>query len=404
MKFTYTATTKTGEHTKATEEATDRFELARRLRTSGLTVISIEEATKTKPDHYGLTRSLFGRVKLEERIFFANNLAAMLSAGLSLSRALEVLIKQTKNPVFLSVLRSLAADVDKGGSLSEGMAKHSNVFDPVFVSMMAAGESSGKLADACKLVGDQLTKSYTLKKKIRGALMYPSIIILAMFIVGIIMLVYIVPTLSATFGSLKVELPLSTRIVIGTSDFAIHYGIFFIPLIFVAAALWRRFRATERGARTVAAFILRLPLIAPIVRNVNAAITARTLSSLVSSGVDILSALDTTARVVQNVYYREALVRAKSVIQKGGSLASVFEEETKLYPPLLGEMISVGEETGALSDMLLRVALFYEAEVDSVTRDLSSVVEPFLMVLIGGVVMVFAVSIIQPIYNVGSAF
>jgi type IV pilus assembly protein PilC len=410
MKFSYIAKTKTGETVNGSDEAADKFELARRLRGTGLTIVSLKETAAGASTH-GSARGdlwyrfshMFDRVKLEEKIFFANNLSAMLSAGLSLSRALVVLGKQTKNEYFLSVLHAVAAEIDKGENLSAALGHYPKIFDSVFVSMVEAGEGSGKLGDALKLVGEQMAKTYNLRRKVKGAMIYPGIIFLAMILIGTAMLIFVVPTLAATFASVKVELPLSTRIIIGVSTLMGQYGFFVLLGVVAIAYLLLRFKKTPRGKRLTDTALVHLPLVAPIVRNMNAAVTARTLSSLVSSGVDILDALSITIRVVQNSLYKEVLEKAKGVIQKGGTLASVFEQSSGLYPALLGEMVEVGEETGKLSDMLLRVAIFYEEEVDNVTKDLSTVIEPFLMIVIGAAVLFFAISMIQPIYNIGNA-
>ncbi|MES2953326.1 MAG: type II secretion system F family protein [Patescibacteria group bacterium] len=403
MKFSYTAKTKAGDTITGIEEAADKFDLARRLRTVGSLVVRAEEAKGNKGVSLSLSfGTLFKRVKLEEKIFFTTNLSAMLSAGLSLARALDVLTRQTKNPVLLAVIEATAHDIDKGSSLSEALGRHPEVFPEVFTAMVAAGEGSGKLPDSLRLIGEQLSKTYALRKKIRGALIYPAIIVTAMVLVGILMLTFIVPTLSATFEELHITLPLSTRLIIGLSHFVERNGIYLLlALPFIGYAFLRMSRS-EKGKRSVDTFLIHAPLVSPIVRNMNAAMTSRTLSSLVSSGVEIVQALDITKKVIQNSYYRAVLTNAQKSVEKGGTLASAFLAEAKLYPTLLGEMIDVGEETGALSDMLLRVAVFYEGEVDTVTKDLSTVIEPILMVFVGAAVLFFAISMIQPIYNISA--
>ena len=401
--FSYTGTTADGVSVAGSEEALDRFELARMLRTRGIKPLSATAAGDAAPWKKMLSLDFFSRIKLEEKIFFANNMSAMLSAGLSLSRTLVVLERQNKNPRFAKVLTALSSDISKGETLSVAMKKHEGVFPSVFVAMVAAGESSGKLADALRLVGDQLSKTYATRRKIKSAFMYPTVIMCLAFVIGIIMLVYIVPTLADTFTQLKIELPWSTQVIIGLSHFFEHH--FLIAFggaiaFFFAARSWLRRPIGIRFKDTLA---VRIPIVSGLVKNMNAAVTARTLSSLVASGVDIMGALETTSAVVQNSYYRQILKDAQKSIEKGGTLASVFEKHTDLYPAILGEMVEVGEETGKLSDMLVRVALFYEEQVDAVTKDLSTLVEPFLMILIGGIVMFFAVSMIQPIYGLTSA-
>ncbi len=402
--FEYKGKKNTGESVTGVYDAKDKFELARILRADGITVVSTTELKAGNHESFWVKFSRrFSRVSLEERIFFASNLSAMLSAGLSISRALAVLTKQVKNEAFKSVLFSLTEDIAKGSALSISMEKHRDIFPPVFIAMVGAGEASGKLPEALGLVGDQLNKTYATRKKIIGALIYPGVILSATVLIGALMMIFIVPTLSATFKDLKIELPLSTRIVIGTSDFVANNVIAALGLAAAGVYAGYMLVRTPRGKRAIDWFSIHAPLIGSVVRNMNAAVTARTLSSLVSSGVDIVSALDTTKKVVQNSYYREVLDKAGVAIQKGSTLASVFEAETKLYPVLVGEMVDVGEETGKLPEMLLRVATFYEEQVDAVTKDMTTIIEPVLMILIGATVGFFAISMIQPIYGIGES-
>lgn len=404
--FTFTGRGADGAQAEGAEEALDRFDLARKLRAKGVRVISVSESKEGAAAGGNFSAAFarrFSRVTLEEKIFFANNMSAMLSAGLALSRSLAVIQKQNKNPALSAVLTSLSADISQGSSLSDAMKKFPNVFSVEFVAMVAAGEASGKLADALSLVGSQLSKTYATRRKIKSALLYPGIILSLAVVIGIVLLVYIVPTLASTFVALKIELPLSTRIIIAFSEFMKSYFLFAIAAFGLGVFLFRKWLRTKNGSRIRDALVLKMPLIGKVVRNMNSAVTARTLASLVASGVDIVGALDTTRSVLANSYYRDALEEAQSVVQKGGTVASVFEKRGDLYPTLLGEMVEVGEETGKLSDMLLRVAIFYEEQVDAVTKDLSTLIEPFLMIIIGGIVMFFAVSMIQPIYSITGA-
>lgn len=233
--------------------------------------------------------------------------------------------------------------------------------------------------------------------------MYPTIILILMVAIGILMMIYMVPTLTSTFTGLGLKLPLSTRLIIGTSNFLVSYFLFVLAgLIVLIAGLVFAFR-TARGQRFLDYFILHVPVIKEMVKQINSARTTRTLSSLVTSGVDIVVAIDVTKDVLQNSYYKEVLDEIKVVIQKGGSVSSVFSSHSNLYPTFVSEMASVGEETGKIGDMLLSAAMFYEEEIDQKTKDLSSVIEPFLMIFIGLAVGFFAISIISPIYSIGDS-
>jgi type IV pilus assembly protein PilC len=294
-------------------------------------------------------------------------------------------------------------DISSGKTLSGAMARHPDVFSPVFVAMVGAGEESGQLADSLRIVAGQLDKSFALQRKVRGAMMYPAIIMFVMIVIGILMLIFVVPNLVSTFAEFKVELPLSTRIVIGLSGLLRSYVIYLLAAVIFIGFLTYKWLKTYAGRRTLDFVLLHMPLIGGIVKQVNAATTARTLSSLISSGVNMLEALDITQKVVQNTYYKDVILKARDGVEKGQPLSGFFQREEKLYPILLGEMAEVGEETGKLSDMLLNIATFYEAEVDAITKDMSTIIEPFLMLFIGVAVGFFAISMVQPMYAISGA-
>ena len=321
----------------------------------------------------------------------------MLSAGLSLARALAVMERQTKNPKLSYVMTEVASDVRRGATLHEALAKFPRLFDNLFVSMVKAGEEGGSLPDSLAVVSDQMERMYQLKKKVRGALIYPAIIVIAIIGIGILMMIYVVPTLAQTFEEMHAELPASTQFVIAISNFLVEYTFLAIGgAIAFLAALYAAVR-TPAGKRGADLVFIRMPLIGTMVREVNAARTSRTLASLLASGVDVLSSLEITGEVVQNSYFRDVINDAGKSVGRGEPLSAAFVRREDLYPAFVGEMMAVGEETGALSEMLKRLALFYEDEVDRKTKDLSTIVEPFLMVAIGSAVGFFAVSMITPI-------
>ena len=242
MKLFFRAKNEKGEEISGEREATDRFALARDLRTEGLTVIYAEPAGKRKKTKIWQI-DLFGRVKMKDKIVFASNLSAMISAGLSLSRSLEVMERQTPNKRFKKIIHDVGERVDGGGTLSDSLANYPKVFPEVFVAMVSTAEESGKLPEALKSVSEQLTKSYDLQRKVKGAMIYPSVIVVVMAIIGVLMMMFLVPTLTATFRELNVELPLSTRVLIGVSDFmagnVILVNILEIALVVGLVSLWR---------------------------------------------------------------------------------------------------------------------------------------------------------------------
>jgi type IV pilus assembly protein PilC len=399
MQFTYKAKNKEGVQTEGVIEASDKFVAAKALRAQGLIPLAL---TLTKVKALGglsFLSGLFGGVKLHEKIIFTRNLSGMLSAGLSLYRALSVLEKQTINEKFKKILSMLIKDIDRGGTLSEGMTKFPKVFSTLFVSMVRAGEESGSMPQTLSEVGGTLEKTYALNKKIKGALMYPSIIMVAIVLIGILMMIFVVPTLTNTFKDLNVELPKSTQLIIFISDSLSHSPVLtFLVLFAFGGGLFGISKI--KGIKKYTDFIIiRIPVIGGIVQEVNAARTARTLSSLLNAGVDMTKALMITEEVVQNMYYKAVISKAIVSVQKGITLSSIFKEADRLYPIMVGEMMEVGEETGKLSSMLMDIATFYEGEVDTKTKDLSTIIEPILMIFIGGAVGFFAISMISPMYS-----
>jgi type IV pilus assembly protein PilC len=248
-----------------------------------------------------------------------------------------------------------------------------------------------------------MEKTYQLNKKIKGALMYPAVIFSLMIVIGVLMMVYMVPTLTATFVGLHIKLPLSTRIIIYISNFLKSYFILVILGAVVLIFFLIMFVRTKRGSRLVDGLLLRLPVINEIVKQINSARTARTLSALISSGVDIVLAINVTRDVIQNSYYKTVLDEAGATIQKGDLISSIFSKNSRLYPLFVGEMVAVGEETGKIGEMLMSVAIFYEDEVDQKTKDMSSIIEPLLMICIGVAVGFVALSMLGPTYSLADA-
>lgn len=401
MKFHYKSVADGGEVKEGIIESADAFTLAKELKASGETLVSATPATKAHIGGKGFNIAL-GGVKLADKITFSKNLAAMIDAGLTLSRALTVLERQTKSKKFKDEISAIAKDVEKGGTLSSSAAKFPKTFSTLFVSMVRAGEESGKLGESLRIVAEQMDRSFALRRKIRGAMMYPGIIMSVMVVIGILMLIFVVPTLTATFSELAIELPASTRLIISTSDaFKTHPALIFGGLAVLIAGLILVGK-TKKGKRTYEFILMHIPVIKGLVQETNAARMARTFSSLLSSGVEVVQAIGITRDVVQNSFYKDVLVEAETTIQQGTQLSAVFMAHEKLYPPMVGEMISVGEETGKLPHMLMQIAEFYEGEVDQKTKDMSTIIEPFLMVVIGGAVGFFALSMISPIYSMSS--
>jgi len=403
-KFKYKALKKgETESYESTVEAKDRFEVYGIVRKEDAQVLSVEEVTKNKAAMKDLG-SLFGRVNQSDKIVLMRNLGAMINAGLSLSRALDVMERQTKKVKLKDVLNAVNKDIQQGSDFNGAIAKHEKVFSPLMVAMVKAGEESGGLADACGIIADQEERSYELKKKVRGAMIYPSVILTVLLGVGVLMMVFIVPSLAATFEDIGSELPASTQLVLTISDILVNYSFLALGIFAALIALFVAFVRTEQGKHAVEKVVLHIPVIGGLVKETNSARTGRTLSSLLSSGVSVLRAFEITEEVIQNTHYKAVINRAGERVKTGSPIHEVFIEEEKLYPPLVGELIAVGEETGNLPDMLKEVAIFYEKEVDQKTKNMSTIIEPMLMLVVGIAVGYFALAMISPIYSVMETF
>lgn len=400
--FSYNATKSNGEPYTGTAEANDRFELYQAIRREGGHLVSVKEEKQNQYFSLQYWNLKVAHVGEYERILFARNLGAMLSAGLALTRALSVIERQSKNAKLTYVVSQVGSDVRHGDNLNTALSKFPDVFSNVFIAMVKAGEEGGDLTGSLSTVADQMERMHDLKKKIRGALIYPSVILVAMVGIAFLMMTEVVPTLASTFAEMKATLPTSTRVVIAISTILKDYTVFALAgMAAIVGAIYGLLR-TKQGRRGFEFFILHIPVIGGLVREVNAARTARTLASLLSSGVDVMTSLTIAAEIVQNSYFREVINDAREAVGQGEALSVVFIRNETLYPPFVGEMMAVGEETGTTADMLKRLAIYYEMEVDRKTKDMSTIIEPFLMLLIGGGVGFFAVSMITPIYQMSS--
>lgn len=397
--FSYTATRNDGEVYKGAAEAADRFELYQIIRREGGHILSLEERSSANYFSWSYWNAKMSTAKEYDKILFARNLGAMLAAGLSLARALSVLERQTKNSHFASIISEISSEVRRGDPLHAALEKHPRDFPKLMVAMVKAGEEGGDLSGTLTVTAEQMERIHDLKKKVRGAAIYPSIVLCAIVGIAILMMIKVVPTLAQTFREMDAQLPAATTFVIGVSDLLVHNTLVAIGGVlsfFVALVAGLK---TETGRRVRDYVFVHMPLIGPMVREINAARTSRTLASLTASGVNVIESLEITSEVVQNSYFKDVLKEAQSAVAEGQPLSATFAKHENLYPPFVGEMMAVGEETGQTSDMLKKLALYYESEVDRKTKDMSTVIEPFLMLLIGGAVGFFAIAMISPIYQ-----
>lgn len=405
-KFTYTGTTAEGKKVTQTVEAPDKYAVYTIARNNGHLVTKVSDATSFSLGRFLNVEKInyfLSKVKQDELVMMTRNLSSMLNAGLALTRALSVIERQTKNPRMKGVMKSARESINKGDPFNVALKAFPETFSSLYVSMVRAGEESGGLVDALKTISLQLERSSTLRKKVKGAMMYPAIVITVMIILGVLMMIYVVPTLTATFTKLGTELPMSTRVIIGTSDFLSNNGLVALAGLIVLVVSTIMFLKSRVGKIAFHYFIIRIPVIGNLVKQTNSAYTARTLSSLLKSGVDVINAIKITEDVLQNVHYKKVLREAALKVEKGGPLSDAFIANENLYPILVGEMVLVGEETGQISQMLSELATYYETEVEQKTKDLSTIIEPILMVVIGGGVGFFAMAMITPIYSISDS-
>jgi type IV pilus assembly protein PilC len=387
-----------------TIEATSRFEVYRQVNSEGGFVTSLSERHGFSLGAFAKFNISFGSgVKRMDIIRTAKNLAAMLNAGISISRALSVIERQSSNKNLKKVMTGLAESIKGGSSFHEALAVYPNVFPEIFVAMVRAGEESGSLSDSLLVVALQMERSEELIRKIKGAMIYPAIVITAVIIVAILMLIYVVPTLTKTFTSLGVQVPLATRIIVALSEFMVGNIALMIALFVALVVGGIAFLRSKVGGTVIVWIMLRMPVMKELVRETYSARAARTLSSLLTAGVPVLEALSITKAVVHARAFASVIEEAEAHVKKGEPLSTSFAEHADLYPILMSDMLSVGEETGKVAEMLKQIAEFYEQDVAEKTKDLSSIIEPLLMLLIGGVVGVFAVAMIAPIYSLSSA-
>ncbi len=378
-------------------DANSRVELSAMLKQKKLTLMSAEEVKEKK--EFKLPAFL-QRVGVVDKMLFTRNLGVMLRAGLPFSRAVSILSEQTKSKYFSEVLQQVKVDIEKGGSLADSLEKHPKVFDRLFVSMTRVGETGGNLEEVMDLLSLQLKKDHDIKAKVKGAMTYPCVVVTAMAIIGVIMMVYVFPSLMGMFTESGKELPFMTKLLIGISNAMTHYGIHILAAFVVAVVFFFKTIKTGPGKKAFDGFLLKLPAIGQVIMKFNVARFCRTLSSMITSGVSIVQALETVSGTLGNYHYSTSAKDACVKVQKGLNLSEVLKSYGVIYPSMMVHMVEVGEETGSVEMTLKQVAEFYEDEVDQFTANISSVIEPVLMLVMGGAVGIFALAFIQPMYSI----
>ncbi|MFH1129392.1 MAG: type II secretion system F family protein [Patescibacteria group bacterium] len=399
--YFYTARTRESKTETGTIEAKDENDLVKILREKNLVLTSfhVPEDKKIKKSPLIKLKGIFNRISLVEKLMFTRHLGVMVGSGFSLHKALETLAKQTENPSFKKVVSDLVLRIKRGESFADALAQYPKVFNNFFVSMVRVGEKGGTLEESLKILAQYLKKEHDFISKVRGAMTYPIVILVAMTGIGILMMVMVMPKLISMFEELQVSLPITTQILIATSKFFTKY--FYIGIaIFVALAVFSiKFFKTKKGKNASSWFFLKLPFFNKIVKKMNCARFARSFCSLMQSGVSIVESLTISSETVGNIFYSRALIDASVEVKKGTKLQESIEKRGELFPILVGQMIGVGEETGELSNIIGRLADFYEEDVTNITNNLTSIIEPILMIFLGAAVGFFAISMIQPMYS-----
>jgi len=402
--YYYKAKSFSGENKVASEEARDEHDLAQKLHETGFLLIKSSDKPFNQTKMQFL-ESLFNRISLQEKMVLARNLASMLEAGLPLSKALAVLLKQDHSPAFKKILTVVEAKIREGSPFSEALNQFPDTFDNFFVSMVAVGESTGNLEGSLRLVGDRMKKDYEVRSKVKGAMIYPTVIFILMIAVGIIMMTMFVPRLAETFEELNITLPPLTRAIVWIAHVISAYIYLIIGGLAVTIFGSRfLFKKTYFGKRLFDTFMIKTPGLKNISQLYNCARFSRTMSSLTSGGVPIVKSLGIGVNTLSNGYYQDSLKDIMKKVQKGESLSSGLGSYEKLYPPMVLQMVEVGEQSGSMDKVLVDLASFYEDEISEIVKNLSSLLEPVIMVVVAVMVGIFAIAMIQPLYGMLSAF
>jgi type IV pilus assembly protein PilC len=353
---------------------------------------------KEKGKEFAIPKVGPGRVNSRRLAIFTRQFSVMIDAGLPLVQCLEILGGQQDNRLFQKIILATRQDVEAGSSLAEAMRKHPKAFDDLYVNMVAAGEAGGILDTILRRLSTYIEKAVKLKGQVKTALIYPVSVLAVAAIVVFIILWKVIPTFAALFAALGAQLPLPTRMVIKASNFVASY-IIFIVLGFVALGFFlTRYYATYRGRRVIDGIVLKLPVLGDIMKKIAVARFCRTLATLTSSGVPILDGLEITARTAGNAIIEDAIMGVRKSVEAGRTIAEPLAE-TKVFPSMVVQMISVGEQTGALDAMLTKIAEFYEDEVDNAVEGLMKLMEPIMIAILGTVIGTIIVAMYMPMFD-----
>ncbi len=399
MRLHYKAATKDGKTEQGIIDAKDINEAAAYLRTKELMPIRIVRETENP-----LAKILpfSRRVKSSDLVLFTRQLSSMLSSGLTLMRALGILKDQIQSAAMQETVNSIINDVEEGKTFSFAIAKYPNVFSPIYVSLIKAGESSGLLDKVLARLADNLEKDSKLKGTIRSALMYPIIVVVLMVVVMAIMMIFVIPQLTTLYQNLNVPLPLPTQIIIGLSRFTGTFWPIILVALVILIVLFKRWHKTQEGQLTVDGLILKLPIFGKLIQQTILAEFSRTFGLLVGAGTLVVDALLQTAGTAGNVHYRNAITDVSKQVEKGVTIGDAMSVYV-LFPPILVQLVKIGEQTGKVDESLAKASEYFEREVDQTVKTLTTAMEPFIMVILGVAVAFLIISVITPIYSLISS-
>ncbi|MCA9333013.1 type II secretion system F family protein [Candidatus Saccharibacteria bacterium] len=395
MKFSYTATTSSGKTVSGTTDAVDKDTVISSLRKQGLKPVIVKMASDSGKG----MKKRGGKVKNKDLVVFTRQLSTMISAGVPLPRSLATMQDQSENKYFKSVIGGITKDVESGLSLGEAFEKYPNVFSDVYINMVKAGEAGGILDEILKRLAEQVEQDASMRKKVKSAMMYPTVIFSITIIAFFGIMMFVIPKIGKIIkdlGGPDAELPVYTQAMLGLSDFMQNNAIIIFVLLFGGAFLIRRYIKTPKGKYKFHALLLRIPIVKTIVIKIAIARFARTFASLMSAGVGVLDALEVTGGAIGNKVIEDELKDAAKAVKNGKQLSEPLSN-SKYFPQIVSQMLTVGEETGQIDTILVKVADFYEEEVQTTIDGLSSIIEPLMIVVLGGMVGIIAASVMGPI-------
>lgn len=398
MRLRYKAATKEGKLSQGLLDAKDIQEAAVYLRAKGLMPIQILRIDNQLSSQI----PFLNRVKTTELVLFTRQMSSMLSSGLTLMKSLEILREQMTNPTMQEITTSIINDVQEGKTFSQAISKHPKLFTTIYVSIIKAGESSGLLDKVLSRLADNLEKEAKLKSTIRGALMYPIIVIILMTAVMFIMMIFVIPQLTVLYDNLNVPLPLPTQILIGLSNFLSVFWPVILGLLVAIGYFLRRWSNTLSGRLIIDDIVLKVPVFGKLIKQTILAEFSRTLGLLVGTGTLVVEALNETAETAGNIHYKNAIIGIGSQVEKGVTVGTAMASST-LFPPLLIQLTKIGEQTGKLDETLQKASEYFEREVDQMVKTLTTAMEPFIMIVLGIGVAFLIISVITPIYSLMSS-